>query len=102
MEVAGEIDAATVPELTASLSQAVDAGAPCLILDLGEVTFIDSKGVIAVMDAHGQMQASGGRLVVVGSAHVRRVIEIAGEPATSLTMVQSRREALQATASVPA
>jgi anti-anti-sigma factor len=48
-------------------------------LDLAEVTFIDSTGLSALMDAHFESRRNGWEFGVRNpSAAVRRVVELAG------------------------
>jgi anti-anti-sigma factor len=50
-----------------------------VVLDLSEVTFIDSTGLSALMDAHFESQRDGWEFSVRRpSAAVRRVVELAG------------------------
>ena len=49
------------------------------MLDLAAVTFIDSTGLSALMDAHFEAQRNGWEFGVRSpSAAVRRVVELAG------------------------
>jgi stage II sporulation protein AA (anti-sigma F factor antagonist) len=72
---AGEIDVASAPILAAELCAAIESGA-AVVVDLGDVTFMDSSGLNALVMAH---HAAPGR-ISLGSVHpnVRRVLEIAG------------------------
>jgi anti-anti-sigma factor len=50
-----------------------------VVLDLAEVTFIDSTGLSALMDAHFESRRDGWEFSVrSASAAVRRVVELAG------------------------
>jgi anti-sigma B factor antagonist len=50
-----------------------------VVLDLAEVTFIDSTGLSALMDAHFESERNGGGFAVRHpSSAVRRVVELAG------------------------
>lgn len=74
--VRGEIDAAGAPALRAALAELREVvGGDAVVLDLSEVTFMDSSGLAALVDA-----SSGGRRVEVRrpSPIVRRVIEMTG------------------------
>lgn len=62
----GEIDLATAPGMSAALEPWVEAGGPVTV-DLSEVTFMDSTGVHALVDA---ARALGGRgYIVIHGAH---------------------------------
>jgi anti-sigma B factor antagonist len=54
-------------------------GAATFILDLRELTFIDSSGLRAVIMADQRVRSEGGRFVVVrGSDRVNQVMEMTG------------------------
>lgn len=68
----GDIDIATVDELRARLAEAPDP----VVLDLREVTFIDTSGLRLVLERHA---ASGGGIsLVAGPPPVQRLFDIAG------------------------
>lgn len=74
----GEFDMAGVDRFERSLS--VD-GAPqaTFVLDLRDLTFIDSSGLRAVVMADQRVRADGGRFIVVrGPARVNEVFEVTG------------------------
>jgi anti-anti-sigma factor len=97
VEPQGEIDAATVPELEDALNELIAAGKRYVILDLGEVGFVDSKGVVAIIAARRRLADAGGELVTVSAdPHIRRVIEIVEDTLEPLNVVASRRDALRA------
>lgn len=72
--VEGELDLATAAALTAAVRD-VNADAAAVVVELSGVTFIDSTGVHALLDARERL---GSRLRVVASVPCRRVIEVAG------------------------
>jgi anti-sigma B factor antagonist len=75
---AGEIDLATVDEVRAAID-AARAQTSLVILDLRQVTFIDSAGVRLVVEGAQELAAQGGELVVVrGGPDVRRVFDLVG------------------------
>jgi anti-anti-sigma factor len=76
--VHGELDIATAPELTRLLVRLRTHGHP-VTLDLAEVTFIDSTGLSALLDAHFESERNGWEFSVRNpSAAVLRVVELAG------------------------
>lgn len=80
IEVAGELDLATAPLLHERLADIIDAqGNLAVVLDLAELTFVDSSGLTALVTAHKRLQSHGGRLVLTrpGPA-TRRALEITG------------------------
>ncbi len=74
----GELDAGD-PDLAAELLGQVGEGSPCLIVDMLNVSFIDSSVIRALVLAHRGAATEGGWLRVVYTHHiVRRVIEMCG------------------------
>ena len=77
----GELDLATAPELEDKVLAACRDGGRQVVLDLRELTFMDSTGVRTIVAAHQTAEASGCELRVVRPAResaVSRVIEISG------------------------
>jgi anti-sigma B factor antagonist len=77
VRVGGELDLQTSPELESNLREA-QLHARLVVLDAREVTFIDSAGIHVILDASELCECAGGRLTLVPSATVERVLEIAG------------------------
>ena len=81
LSLAGELDLASSPTLEAELERAAAEDPPRLVLDMRELTFMDSTGVRTIVTAHQAAQDEGVELRLVrpdaGSA-VWRVIEISG------------------------
>jgi len=74
----GELDIATAPELVEMLQRFRRQG-HAVELDLGEVTFMDSTGLTALIDAHLAAQSNGWLFSVRRtSPAVRRVFDLAG------------------------
>jgi anti-anti-sigma factor len=82
-----EVDRHTVDQFRADLDDAVQSFAHrdgwsqpgVLLVDLRPITFLDSSGVRALLDAERQVQALGGRLeVLVPPGPVTRVLEVTG------------------------
>ncbi len=63
--VYGEVDAVTAPKLHEALTALVAAGHPRVLVDLANVTFIDSSGLTALVVAHRHLEESGGELRLV-------------------------------------
>lgn len=74
--VAGEIDLATAPELDSHLD--FDKDGSVVVLDLADVSFMDSTGLRSVVRAHEDAAASGKRLAVVASDSVRKLLDLTG------------------------
>ena len=76
LKVVGELDVATAPQLRAALQGAVFADAP--VLDLSELTFLDSCGVHAILDFARAQNGNGPVVILDPSDAVTRVLEIIG------------------------
>jgi anti-anti-sigma factor len=73
----GELDQATAPILDGQLSLADGDGVSAVLLDLRELTFMDSTGLRAVIRAHSNTREKGLRLAIVGASDaVRKVFQI--------------------------
>jgi anti-sigma B factor antagonist len=93
--VTGEIDMATAPMLGRELTSAIESGDGPVVLDLTEVTFLDSSGLRVAIVAHRDLGDRGRRLAVVcdPEGHVRRTFALAGL-ADVLDLHPSREAAL--------
>lgn len=78
--VRGELDAATVPQLRASFAELVDEQQVlCLVVDVGGLTFIDSAGVHALVEASETLRRRGGELALSGvTAGTFKVLDVCG------------------------
>jgi anti-sigma B factor antagonist len=76
--LAGEVDLATVPVVEDELRRA-EASQDLIILDLRDVSFMDSTGIRMLVAADRRNRARGAALVIVqGSPQVRRLFELSG------------------------
>ena len=75
----GEIDLATSPQLRNALLEP-DASSSSVVLDLREVTFIDSSGLGVIVGQQKRAQERGEQFAVAvgGAAAVRRILELSG------------------------
>jgi anti-sigma B factor antagonist len=79
VRVSGEVDVQTSPALDEQLRSVADQGHPSVLVDLGEVTFLDSTGLSALIAGLRRCQAAGGELHVLSPRpNVRKVLEITG------------------------
>jgi anti-sigma B factor antagonist len=80
IEVAGELDIATAPQLCARLDATRVGRGPRLLVDLSDVDFCDSTGLRALLGAASEVRAHGGRFAIVcpPSGDVARLLEIVG------------------------
>jgi anti-sigma B factor antagonist len=83
LKVSGEIDIQTSPVLEEQLRLALDRGDTSLVVDLGDVSFLDSTGLSVLVGALQRCRAAGGDLrLVAPQPNVRRVLDITGLAAT--------------------
>ncbi|HEV2358962.1 MAG TPA: STAS domain-containing protein [bacterium] len=74
----GELDLATVSTLSGQMN-AVAETEDHLILDLGELRYIDSTGIKAMLDAHRAFARRGRRLALAAvSAMVLKILRVVG------------------------
>jgi anti-sigma B factor antagonist len=79
----GELDVATIPAFSAALDDARAKSARCVLVDLGEVTFIDSTALMRLLTALRDQQQSGGQLVLAcHNPTVLRLFEVTGTDET--------------------
>ena len=77
--VIGEIDVATAPQLRESLHTVIAQGRATVVLDLLEVTFLDSTALGVLVGGLKRCRELGGELfVVVSDARIRKIFEITG------------------------
>jgi anti-sigma B factor antagonist len=67
VRVAGEIDAATAPELAAAIEHG-SADGRTVLLDLDETTFIDSAGLRIIMRAAQSLELTGSYLQLIAAS----------------------------------
>lgn len=80
LAITGEIDLATAPALLEAVAGVLHSDRqPAIVLDLAEVSFLDSSGLGALLQARAEVLAAGGRLTLASVAPgPGRVIAIAG------------------------
>jgi anti-sigma B factor antagonist len=75
----GEVDIANAKALEKEIRSAFDSDAEAVLLDLGEVSFIDSTGLGVLLAATGLSNGNGHRLRIVRiSPSVQRAFEASG------------------------
>jgi anti-sigma B factor antagonist len=79
LTVGGEIDVATSPELHERLSTLIEFGPPLVVVDLTDVSFIDSTGLGVLVGAVKDVRAGGGDLrLVVTRPQILKLLELTG------------------------
>jgi anti-sigma B factor antagonist len=95
LAVSGELDIATAPELRDRLTAAIEAGATRVVVDLRDVTFMDSVAMAAILHARTQLGEDGRLAVVLGAeSYTQLVFEIAGLP-RCLSLFETRAAAVK-------
>jgi anti-anti-sigma factor len=73
----GELDTATVPTLLGQLTPIEQNGFNAIMLDLREVSFVDSSGLRAFLEASQRAKTNGHRLILIGaSPSLRRLFAL--------------------------
>jgi stage II sporulation protein AA (anti-sigma F factor antagonist) len=75
--ISGELDFSEAPEFARTLERLRDDGSHWFVLDLADLSFIDSSGINALVLASKATTAASGVLVVAAPRqHVQRVFDI--------------------------
>jgi anti-sigma B factor antagonist len=72
----GEIDFTSTGPVQATLNAMILPGGGTVVVDLSGVGFIDSSGLGALIGANRIAKERGTRLLLVGSAPVRRLLQV--------------------------
>jgi anti-sigma B factor antagonist len=73
----GEIDLHVSPSVTASLNSMIEKKPQRLVVDLSDVTYIDSAGLAALIGAMQRVEGYGGKFLLAGLQEtVRSIFEI--------------------------
>lgn len=79
LQVSGEVDACTAPMLREQIRDLAAKGAVHLIADLGQVGFLDSTGLGALVGGLKRLREAGGSLTLVITApRILRLFQITG------------------------
>ncbi len=79
VRVSGEVDIQTSPVLDGHLQRILDEGHASMVVDLSQVTFLDSTGLSVLINALKRCQGAGGQMRLDSpQPHVRRVFEVTG------------------------
>ncbi len=76
--LSGEVDFTSSGPVQSTLTSMILPGGGSVVADLREVTFIDSSGLGALVQAHRAALERETRLVVVGSSPVLRLLQVTG------------------------
>lgn len=79
IELEGDWDLAQQAASTAAIAHALDRRPACLVLDLSQLSFIDSCGIHVLINARNRCAEQATHLVIIsGPRAVQRVFEICG------------------------
>jgi anti-sigma B factor antagonist len=77
IELGGEVDLYTAPELKSELVRLIDSGSKTVVVDLSETTFIDSTTLGVLLGGVKRLRPSGGSLLlVISDRNIRKIFEI--------------------------
>lgn len=93
--LSGELDAYDAPALRASFHEVVETGPAVIVLDLTDVSFLDSTVLGTIVGLLRRLREGGGELrTVLPETTARRIFEITGLD-QALDVRPSRQEALR-------
>jgi anti-sigma B factor antagonist len=73
----GEIDLHVSPSVTASLNEMINKKPERMVVDLSDVSYIDSAGLAALIEAMQKVEGYGGKFMLAGLQEtVRSIFEI--------------------------
>ena len=78
--IRGELDLATAPDLEAAIKSRLDDGQD-VVVDLRELEFMDSTGLRVLVAAHGRVEGTEQRFLIVRplpGASIERILAVAG------------------------
>jgi anti-sigma B factor antagonist len=78
LTLTGEIDLNEKPSVEAKLDPLIEKKSPAIVIDLAEVSYVDSSGLAVFIDALQRTQSYGGKLALANlTEKVRMVFTIA-------------------------
>jgi anti-anti-sigma factor len=79
VSVGGEVDLGTAGELSDHVAAAMQQAGPHLVLDLADVSFMDSSGLKVLLATRKRVQLVGGHLALAAPGRsVRKVLSVTG------------------------
>jgi anti-sigma B factor antagonist len=78
VSLAGELDLYNAEEVRRALLDTLAEGAELLVVDLSEVTFIDSTALGVLIEARSRMADRSGFRLAAPGLEVRRALEVSG------------------------
>jgi anti-anti-sigma factor len=75
----GRLSGATSPQLAAALDEAIAAGSRRILLDLKDLNYISSGGIVVIQSAVARLHSEGGSLQLTGAQPAVQVaLQLAG------------------------
>lgn len=94
LDVVGEVDLSTAPQLEEGLRRAATASPPLVAVNLTRVTYIDSTALRVLTDGQKRVRDRRGLLVVIADQPtIKKIFRITGL-GTIVPVVATEREAL--------
>ena len=94
LDVVGEVDLSTAPQLEEGLRKAATASPPLVAVNLTRVTYIDSTALRVLTDGQKRVRDRRGMLVVIADQPtIKKIFRITGL-GTIVPVVATEREAL--------
>jgi anti-anti-sigma factor len=79
ISLSGELDLATAADVQRELERVEATDAQSIVLDLSELTFMDSTGVRLLVTAHARSRTDSNRLTLLrGGRAVQRILQLSG------------------------
>ncbi len=79
LEIEGEVDVYTSPQLKQDLVQLAESGVKRVIVDLSKVEYLDSTGLGVLIGGLKRLREADGNLCLVGPGmRIQRIFEITG------------------------
>jgi anti-sigma B factor antagonist len=101
LDVVGEVDLYTAPQLEEGLRKASSGTRPRLAVNLTGVAYLDSTALRVLTEAHKRVQASQGAMVVIATQPTtQKIFRITGL-GTVLPVVATEREAIEQLRTLP-
>jgi anti-anti-sigma factor len=82
LELSGELDLASAPQFERALARAMRAHPARLVLDLSDLSFLDSCGLRELLGAQGACEEAGCALTLIAGDPARRLFELTGVAAS--------------------
>lgn len=96
LELTGRLDSHTVPQLKSQIADYIDSRSAHLVLDISDVTFLDSRALAAIVQGMHACSGIGAELYLAGpNDSVRRIFELTRLD-KAIKIYSNRSEALAA------